>query len=64
MRAFRMAYLTNAWHEASDSEQPQSSDCGVRGCVQAGLRSGDASLGLEGTSNANVLEDIKAVDDS
>ncbi|NQW16578.1 MAG: type IV pili methyl-accepting chemotaxis transducer N-terminal domain-containing protein [Chloroflexi bacterium] len=68
MRAYRVAYLANEYLAAeTDAERADISEelwaqADTFDAVQAGLRSGDPSRGLLGTSNPAVLSTLDSVD--
>ena len=67
MRAYKMAFLANNYARATGDEgavigAELEATIGQFAAVQVGLRSGDASLGLEGTSDAGSLAQLDAVD--
>lgn len=67
MRSFRMAFLANNLRAASGAEREQIGQelravIDEFAAVQAGLRSGDAGLGLKGSTIPEVLEKLSVVD--
>jgi methyl-accepting chemotaxis protein len=67
MRTYKLAFLANAYRDASVSERPDlaaamNTTIGEFDSVLIGLRSGDSALGLDGTSDASVLSALSAVD--
>ena len=66
MRAFKIGFLTNAWVDTPDERESLELDLtetlSQYAAVQEGLRNGDATLSLEGTTNGDLLELLTTAD--